>query len=64
MVLTLNNSITGNHNGVGNEEGNVITLFTYSSTFLPSKNWTHIAGVHHIVCRSDDGLFSPKVRKI
>uniref|UniRef100_A0A914XYX5 Regulator of chromosome condensation n=1 Tax=Panagrolaimus superbus TaxID=310955 RepID=A0A914XYX5_9BILA len=32
-----------------------IDRLTYSPAFSPEKKWTHIAGVKHIVARTDDG---------
>lgn len=40
-----------------NEEINRVPKLTHATAFPSDKNWTHIAGIQHIVCRDQDGLF-------
>lgn len=37
--------------------GEKVVHLTYSEAFPKESNWTHVAGVHHIVCRNDQGFF-------
>lgn len=40
---------------LGRATGTKVCLMAHSVSFPKTKIWTHISGVHHVVCRNSDG---------